>query len=182
MKKLALGIAVSLLSLASQAQSFQIRSTDIQQGHQLDNRFVQNGSGCSGADISPQLSWSGEPAGTKSFAITVYDPDAPTGSGWWHWTVVNIPRDVHGLEQGAGDRNTPKVPAGAVQGRTDFGSPGYGGACPPMGDKAHRYHFKVWALKVDKLPVTAESSGAVVGALVIANSLGSAQIVALSKR
>ncbi|MEB6080429.1 kinase inhibitor [Serratia marcescens] len=182
MKKRTLLLPLLMVSSLAQAQTFRVTSTDIKTGQELAKPFIQNGSGCSGGDISPQLSWSGEPEGTKSFAVTAYDPDAPTGSGWWHWTLVNIPNTVHSLKTDAGNRNSKNVPTGAVQGRTDFGNPGYGGACPPEGDKSHHYHFKVWALKVDKLPVTNESSGALVGYMVNANKLAVAELVPVSTR
>jgi Raf kinase inhibitor-like YbhB/YbcL family protein len=164
----------------AQAQEFKLSSNDIQDGTQLGTSQIQNGSGCSGRDISPALSWSGAPVSTKSFAVTVFDPDAPTGSGWWHWTIVNIPKNVHELPRDAGNRDGSMVPAGAVQGRTDFGSPGFGGACPPSG--THRYHFKVWALDVDKLPVDRESSGALVGALLNSHSIATAELVPIATR
>lgn len=145
----------------------------------LDNVF--NGFGCTGKNVSPALSWSGAPAGTKSFAITVYDPDAPTGSGWWHWTVVNIPATVTSLAAGAGSTK-PALPKGAVEGRTDFGKPGYGGPCPPQGDKPHHYIFTVWALKTDKLDLNAEASGAMVGYNLNFNNLGKASVTLLYGR
>jgi len=112
--------------------------------------------GCNGQNISPALNWSNAPAGTKSFAVTAYDPDAPTGSGWWHWVMYNIPADATGLVAGAGNgRNAPR---GSQEGRTDFGSKGYGGPCPPAGDKPHHYHFTVFALKVDKLDVPGDAT------------------------
>ncbi|WP_198084564.1 kinase inhibitor [Variovorax sp. E3] len=182
MNKFILGVVLSLVSLASQAQEFKLTSSDIKHGEQVKNAHVQNGSGCFGADISPALSWSGEPESTKSFAVTVYDPDAPTGSGWWHWTIVNIPKDVHSLSADTGNRNGSRLPSGAVQGRTDFGNPGYGGPCPPVGDKTHHYHFKVWALKVERLPIDGESSGAVVGYMLKMNSAATAELVPTSTR
>ena len=109
---------------------------------------------------SPQLSWSGAPEGTKSFAVTCFDPDAPTGSGFWHWTVANIPADVTALAEGASPAG---LPAGAVEGRTDFGEPGFGGAAPPAGHGPHRYIFTVFAVDTDRLEVTPENSGAVFG-------------------
>lgn len=109
---------------------------------------------------SPQLSWSGAPEGTKSFAVTCYDPDAPTGSGFWHWTVANLPADTTELAEGASPAGLPR---GAVEGRTDFGEPGYGGAAPPAGHGPHRYIFTVFAVDVDHLPVTPEDSGAKYG-------------------
>lgn len=180
MNKSLLAVCVALTCFAAQAHEFKLMSSDIQHGRQLDEMHIQNGSGCSGKDVSPALSWSGAPDSTRSFAVTMFDPDAPTGSGWWHWTIVNIPRGVHELPRDAGNRNGTKVPAGAVQGRTDFGNAGYGGACPPSG--THRYRFKVWALNVDRLPVDHESSGALVGYLLNANSIATAELVPISTR
>ncbi|MGV6484101.1 YbhB/YbcL family Raf kinase inhibitor-like protein [Stenotrophomonas indicatrix] len=182
MIRLSLGIALSLLSLTSQAQEFRLTSSDVQQGEQIKDPHVLIGSGCSGGNMSPQLSWSGEPESTKSFAVTMFDADAPTGSGWWHWTIVNIPKEVHSLQKDVGDPSGLNLPAGAVQGRTDFGRPGYGGACPPAGDKTHHYHFKVWAITVEHLPIDGESSGAMVGYMLRSNSAASAELVPVSTR
>ncbi len=112
-----------------------------------------------GGNHSPSLSWSGEPAGTKSFAITMYDPDAPTGSGFWHWTVFNIPASVHTLPAGAGDVGSKLLPEGAGQGRNDAGVAHYSGPCPPAGDQPHHYQITVFAVKAAKLPVDAEFVG-----------------------
>ncbi len=150
----------TLLSVSIQAADFIVTSPTITNGGTLIKKHVFNGFGCTGENISPSLKWSNAPAGTKSFAVTVYDPDAPTGSGWWHWTVVNIPANVTELKEGTTSKTLPK---GAVEGRTDFGKPGFGGACPPEGDKPHRYIFTVYALKTDKLDLNAEASGALVG-------------------
>src|SRR5579883_2535308 len=109
------------------AQGFTLSSPDIADGATIGNDFVFKGFGCTGSNISPALSWSGAPAGTKSFALTVYDPDAPTGSGWWHWVVFNIPANATGLPKNAGDVKSNLAPAGSVQSRTDFGTPGWGG-------------------------------------------------------
>jgi hypothetical protein len=109
---------------------------------------------------SPHLLWSGAPEGTKSFAITCYDPDAPTGSGFWHWTVANIPADATELAEGASPGGLPQ---GAVEGRTDFGEPGFGGAAPPAGHGPHRYIFTVFAVDTERLDVTPDNSGAVFG-------------------
>jgi len=111
-------------------------------------------------DTSPHLKWSGAPEGTKSFAVTCYDPDAPTGSGFWHWTVANIPAGVTELAEGA---SPDAMPAGCVEGRTDYGPPGFGGAAPPPGHGPHRYIFTVFAVDTDKLEVTPDNSGAVFG-------------------
>lgn len=135
-------------------------SPDFTDGGALPDAQVLNGFGCSGPNISPELAWSGVPEGTKSFVVTAYDPDAPTGSGWWHWTVANIPADVTGLAAGASPSG---LPAGAVEGRTDFGSPGFGGACPPEGDAPHRYVFTVYAMPEASLPLDGNASGAMFG-------------------
>ncbi len=175
-------IAVSALTImsvnVSAASSFSISSRDIPGGHQLTQHQVFEGFGCHGGNESPQLEWKNPPSGTKSFAITVFDPDAPTGSGWWHWTVVNIPVQTLNLPAGAGNQNNEKLPAGAVQGRNDFGYSGFGGACPPEGDKPHRYQFTVWALDADKLPVDKNASGALVGFMLNRHALEKAQLTA----
>src|SRR6185437_6064799 len=119
--------------------------------------------------------------GTKSFALLVHDPDAPTRSGWWHWVVYNIPADVTSLPAGAGDPKSNLMPATAVQGRTDFGTSGYGGPCPPPG-KPHHYYFRLYALKVAKLDVPADATAAFIGFNVNANSLGKAQLLGLYGR
>ena len=171
--------ALGLLGAASLAQAagFTLTSPTIKSGSTLTKAQVFNGFGCTGDNISPELKWSGAPAGTKSFAVTVYDPDAPTGSGWWHWVVINLPADSTGLAEGAGS-TVGKLPAGAMQGRTDFGSAGFGGACPPQGDKPHRYIFTVYALKTDKLDVPADATAALVGFMINANKLASASFTA----
>ncbi len=136
-------------------------SHDLQDGGKLPNRHVFNGMGYDGDNISPHLMWDDVPAGTKSFVVTCYDPDAPTGSGWWHWVVANLPADTRVLPQGAGSGQA-ELPEEAVQTRTDFGKAGYGGAAPPKGE-THRYIFTVHALDVEKIEVDAEASGAMVG-------------------
>lgn len=161
-----------LFSHAAMAASFTLKTSSFDVKKPLPMKHVFNGFGCTGENISPALEWTGAPKDTKSFAITVYDPDAPTGSGWWHWTVVNIPASVTKIEEGAS--NNKKLPEGAVEGRTDYGKPGFGGACPPPGDKPHRYIFTVHALKTDKLQVDGESSGALAGYNINANSIGKA--------
>ena len=158
--------------------SFTISSPDIPAGGTIDKRFEFEGFGCSGENKSPALKWSGTPPGAKSFAVTVYDPDAPTGSGWWHWVVFNIPASATKLAEGAGTADGKGLPAGSMQGRTDFGAPGFGGACPPPGDKPHRYIFTVHALKAEKIDVPADASAALVGFMINANRIGKASFEA----
>jgi len=140
------------------------------------------GFGCKGGNQSPQLSWSNVPEGTKSFAVTCFDPDAPTGSGFWHWVVVNIPASTRSLPLGAGDPTSGKMPAGALEVRTDYGKPGYGGACPPEGANVHRYIFTVFAVNQAQLPVTADTSAAVVGFHLNFTTIEKACIIGLYKR
>lgn len=169
MTKLAFSFAVlfSALTVAGEAgaQSLTLSSPDIKEGATIASEQVFKGFGCTGSNISPALSWSGAPAGTKSFAVTVYDPDAPTGSGWWHWVVFNLPPSATSLPKDAGDPKKKLMPKGAVQSRTDFGSDGYGGPCPPPGDKPHRYQITIFAVDVDKLPDAKDhsASAALVG-------------------
>ena len=142
------------------SSAFTLDSPDLASGR-FDNKFVLNGFGCKGENVSPALVWSNPPAGTKSYAIQVYDPDAPTGSGFWHWGVYNIPASVTSLAQGAGN-SAATLPAGANGGHSDFhdtgatgGNGNWGGPCPPVGDKPHRYVFTVFALGVDNLHAAA---------------------------
>ena len=141
---------------------------------------VDYGFGCNGGNVSPHLAWSGAPEGTQSFALTCYDPDAPTGSGFWHWVVVNIPPNVTELSLGAGNPNG-KLPAGALQTRTDVGSHGYAGPCPPEGDHPHRYLFTIFAVGVPSLQATADTSAAVVGFQLHFNTLAKAELMGLFK-
>ena len=164
--------------------AFAVSSNSFKDGDYLAKTHILSedfGFGCVGGNISPHLKWSGAPAGTKSFAVTCYDPDAPTGSGFWHWLVVNIPANVSELALGAGSAGG-KLPAGSLQTRTDYGTAGYGGPCPPEGDHPHRYLFTVFAVGVDKLPVTADTSAAVVGFNLHFNTLAKAAIMGLFKR
>ncbi len=147
-------------------------------GHVLSEAY---GFGCAGGNQSPHLVWTDPPAGTESFALSCFDPDAPTGSGFWHWVVVNIPTVVRELELGAGSEGG-NIPAGALQVRTDFGKPGYGGPCPPEGDHPHRYIFAIHAVSMAELPVNADTSAAVVGFYLNFNTLAKATLMGLYKR
>jgi len=158
-----LAVLVVFAFTVASAGQMSLSSPQLEPGGRLHDAQVFSGFGCSGKNISPALSWKDAPAGTKSFAVTVYDPDAPTGSGWWHWLIFNIPAKVLSLPENAGDPASGLAPDGSIQSRTDFGKPGYGGACPPVGHKPHRYQFTVYALDVDKLDLDANASGAMVG-------------------
>ena len=158
------------------AGGFKLTSPDLQQGKILNMEQVYNSFGCTGKNISPALKWEGALKNTKSFAVTVYDPDAPTGSGWWHWVIFNIPVNVTELPKNAGDPASGLAPSGSIQSRTDFGTPGYGGACPPQGDKPHRYIFTVYALDVDKLPLDTNVTAAMVGFNLSQHTLAKAMI------
>jgi Raf kinase inhibitor-like YbhB/YbcL family protein len=173
-----LTIALATAIPAAQAASFTVTSNTIRPNQNLSIDQVYNGFGCYGRNISPEISWQNPPAGTKSYAVTAYDPDAPTGSGWWHWVVYNIPGNVSGVAENAGTAENSTLPSGSVQGRTDFGTSGFGGACPPPGDKPHRYVFTVHALKVDKLDLPADATAALVGYMINANRLGKASFTA----
>jgi Raf kinase inhibitor-like YbhB/YbcL family protein len=155
------------------AVAFDLSSADIKPGATIANRHVFKGFGCQGENVSPALSWKGAPKEARSFALLVHDPDAPTGgAGWWHWVVYNLPADASSLPQGAGGADGAALPKGAVQQRTDFGAPGWGGPCPPAGAKPHRYQFTLHALKVDKLDIPEGATASLVGFMVNANSIG----------
>jgi Raf kinase inhibitor-like YbhB/YbcL family protein len=174
-------LASAAVAADAPAGRFTLSSSDIRPGGTIAQAQVFNSFGCSGGNVSPALSWSGAPAGTQSFALLVHDPDAPTGSGWWHWLVYNIPAATTALAAGAGDARKGLLPAGAVQGRTDFGSTGYGGPCPPPG-KPHRYQFRLFALKVPRLELPADATAAFVSFNVHSQALGSAELTGLYGR
>lgn len=143
---------------------------------------AEYGFGCAGGNKSPHLRWEGAPADTRSFAVTCFDPDAPTGSGFWHWVVVNIPAKVTELALDAGNPASGKLPAGALQIRTDVGKPGYVGPCPPPGHHPHRYMFTVFAVSTETVPVTADTSPALVGFNLNFTTLDKAELMGLYKR
>ena len=163
------------LAGSAHAEKFSLSSADIKPNATIADEQVFEGFGCTGKNVSPALKWSGAPAGTKSFALQVHDPDAPTGgAGWWHWVVTNIPADATELAKGAGKKDGAGLPKGAVQITTDFGAPGWGGPCPPVGDKPHRYNFTLHALKVEKLELPAGATASLAGYMINANSIGKA--------
>ena len=168
-------LTAALFASALSAQNFTLKSADL--GGQATDKQVYNNFGCTGQNLSPNLVWVNPPAGTKSYAITLYDPDAPTGSGWWHWVVFDIPVGVTSLQSGAGSAGHTGMPAGAIQSMTDFGGPGYGGPCPPPGDKPHRYILTVYALSKDKLGLDAKAAAPMVGFAVNQCTLAQATLV-----
>ena len=163
--------------------TFAVTSTDFADG---DTLAVAQASGMfgvpGGTDTSPQLSWSGAPEGTKSYAVTCFDPEAPTGSGFWHWTVFDIPADVTSLDTGVGTADGARLPSGAVQARTDANVPGFVGAGPPPGHGPHRYVFVVHALDVEHTGATADSMPAFVGFTMYGHTLARATITGLFER
>ncbi len=175
-------IAIALAT-ASQAQAFRVSSADIRQGARIAAEQVYNGSGCSGANVSPEISWSGAPSGTRRFAVAVHDPDASTGgAGWWHWLVIDIPARVTQLKKGAGKADGSGLPAGARQIANDFGDAGWDGPCPPRGDSPHHYTFTVYALKVEKLSLPDHPTAAVAAFAVNQNAIAHAGFTALYGR
>lgn len=160
--------ALAAGTLTAQAADFALTSPELKAGQPITEQQYGSGFGCSGAGISPALAWKNAPAGTKSFAVTYFDKDAPTGSGFWHWVVYDIPVSVTGLEAG-------KVPTGAVEGSTDVGKPGYVGPCPPVGRK-HTYVYTVHALKTDKLEIPQGATAAYAGFVIYGNTLAKATL------
>lgn len=169
-------------SMNSANAKLTINSTEIAPNALIENKFVFNGFGCSGENNFPQISWSSPPLGTKSYALTVYDPDAPTGSGWWHYVAVNIPLNYNSLPATIAATNKFEVKDGIKQIRNDFGVYNFGGPCPPVGDKAHRYIFTIYALKTDKIDVPATATAALAGYMINQNVVGKASFTGFYKR
>jgi len=180
LKTLIFALTAILMATRIQAgeHQMQLSSPAFSEGGQLPTQQVFNSFGCTADNQSPALSWTAPPQGTKSLALTVYDPDAPTGSGWLHWVVFNLPASTRSLPVNAGTSDSNTLPQGSVQARTDYGTPGFGGACPPAGDKPHRYIFTVWALDAETLPLDANASGAMVGYYLNQHQIGKATLTA----
>jgi len=171
MKKLSMILMILVgLSTVLNAEGLYLSSKDLK--GQLSINEVFNGFGCTGKNISPELSWRNAPKGTKSFALTVSDPDAPTGSGWWHWVVFNINTKTMHFQKGV-DLSKSTV----VQSLTDFGKAGFGGACPPKGDKAHQYIFTIYALDIEHIDLKTEANPALVGFYINAHSIEKASLI-----
>ena len=160
------------------ANQFEIFSQDIKYGKKISENHVFNSFGCTGQNIFPQISWKNVPEKTKSFALTVYDPDAPTGSGWWHYNLVNIPVKYNELPTNFGKDDKFAINDGMMQVRNDFGSYKFGGPCPPKGDKPHRYFFTIYALKTDKLDIPETATSAYAGFMIKQNVIAKAELVA----
>ncbi len=157
--------------------SFEVTSADLTDGAPMALPHVSGVMGAGGEDRSPQLSWSGFPEGTRSFAVTVFDPDAPTASGFWHWAVANIPASVTELPSGAGDKDSPRLPEGALQLSNDGGFAGYVGAAPPAGHGPHRYFVVVHAVDTETLDVDGDTRPAVLGFNLFFHTLARATMV-----
>ena len=163
---------------AAAAQTMTLTSPDIAPGAKIADEQVFNVFGCTGGNISPALSWSGAPKDTKSFALSVYDPDAPTGSGFWHWVVFNIPPDVTSLPKNAGNpKGCAKRPRARCRAAPTLGVPGYGGPCPPKGDAPHHYHFTIFAVDTPKLDGDENTTAAVVGFMLHFHTLAKAELI-----
>jgi Raf kinase inhibitor-like YbhB/YbcL family protein len=177
--KIIVVMTLAAATLASADGGLQLASPDVQEGKPLAAAQVYEGYGCAGGNSSPALEWKNLPAGTRSIAVTVFDPDAPTGRGFWHWLVYDIPPGAAGLPGGA---TSATLPRGAVQARNDFGAEEYSGACPPKGDKPHRYVFTVYALKVDHLGAAAGMKPAAIASSLEGQALAKASLTATYQR
>ncbi|WP_420571140.1 YbhB/YbcL family Raf kinase inhibitor-like protein [Kordia sp.] len=171
---------ILITTTAFSQNTFTLTSKDL--GGQATKTQEFSGFGCTGNNESPQLSWANAPKGTKSFAVTMYDPDAPTGSGWWHWLVFDIPANANELVTNAGNISLNLAPKGSIQSITDYGIAGYGGPCPPEGHGLHQYIITVYALSTDSLGLNKDTNAAIVGYYLNNNTLAKASIVAYYKR
>jgi Raf kinase inhibitor-like YbhB/YbcL family protein len=171
-------IAGMTLFSAASAHAMELHSIEMAQGASLSTEQVH--SKCGGKNISPPLAWSAAPAATRSFALTVFDPDAH-GNGWWHWVVFDIPASANALTKGAGSGGA-QLPAGTVQGENDFGDQAYGGACPPPGSGLHHYEFTLWALDTVAIPFDATVTGEKIGPWLQSHAIARTQIVPVLER
>lgn len=181
-RTLFLSTCQAITSMSAVADGFALSIPAIKANGWLSSEQVLNGFGCAGANHSPALGWRNTPAGTKSFALTVYDPDAATGSGWWHWVVINIPPTITRLPEAAGNPNLRLLPSEVVQVATDFGQPGFGGACPPVGDKPHKYIFTVFALNTEKIELPKHATAALAGFMINAHLIDKVSVTAIYGR
>lgn len=166
------------MSTISIEQTFTLKSNEL--GGQMTNKQLGNIMGCNGDNISPELRWENAPKETKAFAVSIYDMDAPSGSGFWHWIVYNIPSTITSLKSDAGNFSGQNLPSGAINGSNDVGAPGYFGPCPPAGE-THRYVITVFALK-DLIQVDKNSSPAVTGIYINRNTIAKASMLVYGKQ
>lgn len=177
MKRIA-AAAFALIAAAPLAKAFELTSADIAPGKPVAQKFIYHSFGCTGENVSPELSWSNPPEGTKSFAVLMHDPDAPTGgAGFWHWIVYNIPASTRSLPQGAGAADGKALPPGAIQAENDFGDAAWGGPCPPPGSGVHKYNYTVYALAVEKLDLPKNVKASVAGFTINKNAIGKATLI-----
>ena len=184
MTGLLLGLLLGVFqpSVSEASSRMVLLSKDFKNHGTIKNEQVFSGFGCSGKNISPELHWKGIPKGTKSLALTAYDPDAPTGSGWWHWVLIDLPATTTHLAKNAGTSDGQALPKGAFQAVTDFGKGGYGGPCPPVGDRPHHYIFTLYALKTPKLDVPEKASPALIGYFIHQTMIKKATLVGMYGR
>lgn len=180
--RLIFGVAATafavMIAIPASASSFAVKSRSYVDGAMMPLKLVYRGYGCTGGNLSPDLAWTGVPKGTASFAITLHDPDAPHAGGWWHWVAFNIPASARGLRLGAGDAAKKLAPASVMEGTTDFGSPGYGGPCPPPGSPPHHYVLTVYALNVRNIAgASARTTGPQLRKLMDGHVLGTVTLV-----
>jgi len=172
---------MALLGFAwASAQTFTLKSNKL--GGQAAEEQVFNGFGCNGRNTSPQLFWENAPSGTKSFAVTMFDESAPTGSGWWHWLIFDIPAGVTELKTGAGDIQQAIAPARSIQSLTDFNTLGYSGPCPPEGSGDHKYIITVYALNVETLGLDATANPALVAFMLGQNAIQRSSLIFYYKK
>ncbi|KOS06117.1 kinase inhibitor [Flavobacterium akiainvivens] len=168
-------LAAVVLQAQTSPKTFTLKSATL--GGQLTNDFYYNDWGVKGGNISPDLSWDNAPDGTQAFAITMYDAEAPTGSGWWHWVLFNLPKDTKALKAGAASTHPELLPAGSISSLNDFKQYGYGGPVPIPGSGYHPYVITVYALK-SKLNLDKDANPALVGFNLSANVIAKASIIA----
>ncbi len=178
----AMTLAATIGLSACGPQAFSLTSPDIEPNGPFRDEQVFNTAGCRGKNVSPALEWSGAPPGAKSFAVTIYDPDPAAGNGFWHWAIFDIPAEKTGLAKGAGDPLSQAAPMGSAQVDNDFGVRGYGGPCPPVGDRPHRYQITIYALDVDKLDAGEDATAADVAFKLRAHALSKAVLTAVDGR
>ncbi|NNM52462.1 MAG: YbhB/YbcL family Raf kinase inhibitor-like protein [Pseudomonadales bacterium] len=170
-------LCLCLIAPITWAGSLSLTSSTFTAGALLSIPQTYDGMDCKGQNLTPELTWKGIPAGTQSLALTLFDPDAPTGHGWWHWVVFNLPPATSHVDSHAGRDDAQYLPAGAISSLTDFGTPGYGGPCPPQGDTPHHYIFTLFALKTAHIPLSAHAKPEQVMSWIRANVMDSAVLV-----